>query len=350
MKPKYALSWIFLAILTVQLALFIVLKKEKVDLLLKRDKISFEQLKASDKAIIYKNLDTYLSEHFPYKNEYIGFSNYVTKGLLGYNNANQQVIWSRDNWLFYNATRYDEKGINEFYGYHKLTPAELQKIKQNIQTIRDWCWRNGILFEVMICPNKHSIYPEKLPAYLHQFMPNSQLSQITSYDSSILDLRGLLLDNKKKSKLDLYYQTDTHWNQYGAFLAVQALSQRLVKKYPQLKYLNAQGKIMADYKEKDLANMLGLNGCLPSTEAQLFFSGVPKQKIPHLVIVHDSFLHAMTPSLEKVFSKISPKFIFEAGLLSPEILLKEKADVFVIELVERYKLALCGDIHPDFYK
>jgi hypothetical protein len=58
----------------------------------------------------------------------------------------------------------------------------------------------------------------------------------------------------------------------------------------------------------------------------------------------------MTPSLEKVFSKISPKYIFESGLLSPEILLKEKADVFVIELVERYKMSLCGDIHPDFYK
>jgi hypothetical protein len=47
---------------------------------------------------------------------------------------------------------------------------------------------------------------------------------------------------------------------------------------------------------------------------------------------------------------VSPKFIFNEGLLTPEILLREKADVFVIELVERYKTALIGDLHPDYYK
>lgn len=350
MKLKYTLTWIFLAVLSVQFVLFFLLKKEKVDVLLKRDKISFEQLRSSTKETVFHHVDAYLTDHFPYKNKYIGLSNYLTKGILGNNNANQKVIWSPSNWLFYNATLNDDLGINEFYGYHELSATELDKIKTNVQTIRDWCQRHGILFEVILCPNKHSIYPEKLPPYLRKYVSKSQLSQILQNDASIIDLRKVLLRKKKTSPLDLYYPTDTHWNQYGAFLAVKELTQKLAKNYPELRGFDAKASRQINHKEMDLANMLGLNSVLRSSEAHLLFSGLPKQKIPHLVIVHDSFLHAMTPSLEKVFSKISPKYIFESGLLSPEILLKEKADVFVIELVERYKMSLCGDIHPDFYQ
>jgi hypothetical protein len=58
----------------------------------------------------------------------------------------------------------------------------------------------------------------------------------------------------------------------------------------------------------------------------------------------------MMPSLEKIFNKITSKTYSTDGLLSPEILLKENVDVYIIELVERYKGVLLGDIHPDFYK
>jgi hypothetical protein len=350
MKLKYSLTWIFIAVLLVQIFLFFFLKREKVDMLLKRDKISFEQLLSSTKEMVYKNLEAYFSDHFPNKNKFIGLSNYLFKGILGYNNANQKVIWSPNNWLFYNATNNDDLGINEFYGYQELTAMELDKIKTNIQTIRNWCQRNDILFEVILCPNKHSIYPEKLPPYLKNYVPKSQLSQILKKDSSLINLYDVFLKKKKISPVDLYYATDTHWNQYGAFLAVKELSNNLAVKLPNLRVFDAKANLQINHKEMDLANMLGLNSVLRSSEAHLLYAGPPKQKIPHLVIVHDSFLHAMTPSLNKVFSRISPKHIFESGLLSPEILLKEKADVFVIELVERYKMSLCGDIHPDFYK
>ena len=104
------------------------------------------------------------------------------------------------------------------------------------------------------------------------------------------------------------------------------------------------------YREMDLANMIGLNGYFPRSDVHLSFTKVPSQRIPHLMIVHDSFLHSMMPSLEKIFHKITSKSYSTDGLLSPEILLRENVDVFIIELVERYKGVLLVDIHPDFYK
>jgi hypothetical protein len=201
----------------------------------------------------------------------------------------------------------------------------------------------------LICPNKHSIYPENLPYSYQNQGQKSQLNQIVSHDTSIINLIKTLRDSKKSNK-ELYYRWDTHWNQYGAYLAVKEIVHRLQNKFPYLKPFNAETNQLTTYKEMDLANMIGLNGYFPTSDSQLSFTKVPARKIPHLMIVHDSFLHPMMPSLEKIFHKITSKTYTTDGFLSPEILLRENVDVFMIELVERYKGVLLGDIHPDFYK
>jgi alginate O-acetyltransferase complex protein AlgJ len=349
MKMKYFLTWAFLFFLSMQLILFFALKKEKVDSILKREKITLSNLGQLENKKVFQHLDGYFSDHFPFKNKFIAQSNWLFKGVFHETNANSQVLWGKNEWLFYNATINDEKGINEAFGYKALTTSELQKIKRNVQTIKKWCEGNDIHFELLICPNKHSIYPEYLPDSYQNQGPKSQLNQIVTYDPSILNLIKKLRDSKKTNK-ELYYRYDTHWNQYGAYLAVKEIVHRLQKKYPFIKPFEAEISQVKKYREMDLANMIGLNGFFQTSDLQLAFSKVPAQRIPHLMIVHDSFFHSMEPSLEKIFNKISSKTYFTDGLLSPEILLREKVDVYIIELVERYKGVLLGDIHPDFYK
>jgi hypothetical protein len=41
--------------------------------------------------------------------------------------------------------------------------------------------------------------------------------------------------------------------------------------------------------------------------------------------------------------------LYTDGIPSPSYLLENKPDVFIIELVERYKEILTNDIHADFY-
>ncbi len=344
---KYLLTWAFISFVSLHLLLFFVLKKEKIDSILKRDKATFPELKAEEP--FYPRLEAYIADHFPAKNSYVAQSNYLTKGILGAANAKSQVLWGSQHWLFYNATINDDRGLNEAYGYRAFTKAELAKIAQNIQTIRNWCERHQIAFELLLCPNKHSVYPEYLPMPYAQTAQQSQLDQIYDAVPQLIPLKKRLL-HAKNQRFDLYYRQDTHWNKLGAYLAVKALQEKLQSSFHFLQPFAAQPFFDKHHKEMDLANMFGLNGCLPYRNVGLLYTKKPKKKIPHLVIVHDSFLNNMLPSLKHLFTKVSPKFIFNEGLLSPEILLREKADVFVIELVERYKTALIGDLHPDYYK
>ena len=68
------------------------------------------------------------------------------------------------------------------------------------------------------------------------------------------------------------------------------------------------------------------------------------------MIVNDSFIDAIYPGLNELFSKITTRQLFNDGIPSPEILLKERPDVLIIELTERYKELLTWDIHPDYFK
>jgi hypothetical protein len=332
-----------------QLIFFSVLKKEKIDSILKREKITLSHLGHLENKNVYQQLDAYVSDHFPFKNQFIAQSNWLFKGVFREANANNQVLWGENDWLFYNATINDENGMNEAFGYKALTIRELKKIIRNIHTIKNWCNRNHIYFELMICPNKHSIYPENLPGSYQNQQQKSQLNQLVSYDPSIVNLIKTLRKSKK-TNTELYYRWDTHWNQYGAYLAVKELTHRLQNKYPFIKSFDAKINQVTTHREMDLANMIGLNGYFQTTDVHLSFTKVPTQRIPKLMIVHDSFLHSMMPSLEKIFHNITSKPYSTDGLLSPEILLREHVDVYIIELVERYKGVLLGDIHPDFYK
>jgi hypothetical protein len=349
MKMKYFLTWTFLFFLTTQLFLFFAFKKEDVDPILKRKKITLSNLGHLEDKTVFQHLDGYFSDHFPFKNNFIAQSNWLFKGLFHEANANSQVLWGKHDWLYYNATINDERGVNEAFGYKALTTSELQKIKRNFHTIENWCNKHQISFELLICPNKHSVYPENLPNSYQNQGQKSQLNQIVTYDPSILNLIKTLKDSKKTNR-ELYYRYDTHWNKYGAYLAVKEIVHRLQNKFPYLKPFEAETNQLTTYKEMDLANMIGLNGYFPTSDSQLSFTKVPARRIPHLMIVHDSFLHPMMPSLEKIFHKITSKTYTTDGFLSPEILLRENVDVFMIELVERYKGVLLGDIHPDFYK
>ena len=299
---------------------------------------------------ILKKWYHYVEDHFPFKNDYIKQSN-LSKGLwFNSFNVKNKVVIGKNNWLFYNATVFDETGLNEFAGFDSWKPEQLNKIVENINTINRWCNNNNIQFEVMICPNKQTIYPEYLPRiYLNKY--NSRLTQLTNTLPEIINLETILKTSKKENpKQLLYYKTDTHWNSYGALLATKELRKRLIAKFPYIDDLSCSIKDSVINHGLDLANVIGLNTVYSDSVPIIKYKNSESQKIPHLLIVHDSFLFSLNPSLNQLFTKVTPSFLYNGGFLSPQIILENKTDVFIIELVERYKDVLTGDIHPDFYK
>ena len=80
----------------------------------------------------------------------------------------------------------------------------------------------NIEFFLVIAPNKNSIYEEKLPYSLSK--QQTKIDQLKAHLKSklnfdLIDLRPTLITHKAKGLL--FLKTDTHWNEYGAFLGYQ---------------------------------------------------------------------------------------------------------------------------------
>lgn len=79
----------------------------------------------------------------------------------------------------------------------------------------------------VLAPNKHTIYPEHLPGWLEPG-PRQRSPQALDMAAQVLtpaplDLRDVLGAARAQTDVALYHRTDTHWNEYGAARALQAV-------------------------------------------------------------------------------------------------------------------------------
>lgn len=347
---KNSVAFVFLFAIFFNFLFFFILKHEKEDTIGNKAKAPFPKYDSIGIKGFMKNFDNHFIDYFPFKYNYISFSNLLRAKVFYSLNSSNSVITGRNNWLFYNACIFDSVGMNEYVGYNKWDNKQLNKVICNLNAIDNWCKKNNIKFELIICPNKQSIYSEYLPkCYMKK--ENNRYDQLMESLPNLINLKKIFLNYKKESKQLLYYETDTHWNLFGAYLATKELFKKLKPSFPKINNFNQisiHDSIV--FHGFDLANMLAVKNFYYDIYTDIRFLQKNDNKIPHLVIVHDSYLGYMEPSLNQLFTKITPRDLYSNGIPSPEYLINNKTDVFVIELVERYKELLTWDIHPDYYK
>ena len=346
---KNSLIILYIIFVLFNFVFFLYLKQEREDTIANQDNVPFPVYDSAGIDTYMKNIDKYYVDNFPFKYNYISFSNILKAKVFHSLNSSNNVIVGKSGWLFYNACVSDDLGMNEYSGYNKWDQDQLSKVARNIRTIERWCSAHQIKFELIICPNKQSIYNEYLPAYYKKRSDN-RYDQLISVLPNTINIKKIFLDFRKKTNLPLYFKTDTHWNYFGAYLACNELNKKLNPQFPLKKFNQISLKSYSVNRGFDLANMLALKDNYTDFMDSVGFKKPATYKIPHLVIVHDSYLTAMEPSLNYMFAKITQRHLYNDGMPTPEFLLNSKADVFVIELVERYKELLTKDIPADFYK
>lgn len=191
--------------------------------------------------------------------------NYVVYKLFNRSMNESQVIAGKDNFFFLgngfaaiiDKTKgsfvYDRKGIDRW----------ITKVKQ----LQDWYEEQGIKFILVVAPNKHTVYNDKLPNSISykedetitDFIVKASLNK----NIHILNLKQAL--REKKYDRQLFFHTDTHWNHCGALVGyintIDYLNTIYGKNYRQVNYtvndiqLNPGG---------DLTNFLKINHLLSS--------------------------------------------------------------------------------------
>lgn len=266
-------------------------------------------------------------------------------------------------WLVYTA----ENDIDDYQKIGLFSEEQLVQFRQNLDALSAAYAARGIDLIVVVVPNKNTIYPERVPARIPVLGNDSRLDQVIAHlqangSEQIVDLRPALLAAKQERQI--YYATDTHWNDYGAYLAYAALLEQAgMEPRPASDF----DPVTRELGLLDLSDNIGAT-LLPESKIQfaprfdlrasyknlnlggrrLMFSYNPDETLPDLVIYYDSFFFNVIPLLGEHFHHgLYVQNYTGSGLWDLTWVDEQEPDVVIIEFAERYLHDLPDFIDPN---
>ena len=305
--------------------------------------------------------EAYFGDHFGFRNRLIHWER-QWKWQFFHDARAMITIIGKDGWLYFS----DGRTVDDIRGTHPFSDAELDAWRTLLTGRRDWLAKRGIRYLFVLPPDKHTIYSEHLPDWLQQPGRHGRrvdqfLAHMRSHsDVPVLDLREALFDAKMKEAI--YEQTDSHWNDAGAFAAYQ----RIVREVSALG-IPATAVARANFHDTrtdepggDLAVMLGLENRLIEKQRTLLTALppllpldspadpnlIPKKWVPgteprvsvypsasgKVVMFRDSFGIALTKFFGYSFNRVV--YVWQEHWDKPFIE-RERPDIVIDELLER---------------
>ncbi len=274
------------------------------------------------------------------------------------------VLIGRDDWLYFLGE--DGRSLDRHYrGMLPMSDAEIAAVVTELRRRQRFLAALGIAYVVTIIPEKYTIYPEHLPSWVvrtDQPTPLERLTAAISADGSVrfVDLRAPLATAKLGKRV--YYATDSHWNMQGAAVAYSAITREIESALPRGRlttiapaalppYIAGVDVFSGDlarfvglpprYREPDLAPLSKVLAD-PSarcgkridagTDEGFEIYACDRPGLPRAVMYRDSMAIPLVPLLSENFRRI---VYVSARRLDPTLILREKPDVVIEEMVER---------------
>ena len=305
--------------------------------------------------------EAYFNDQFGFRKRLIYWLSLTKVRALGVSPI-PKVIFGRSRWLFYG-----DSDIPYFRAVKPLTPAQLADWQMRLEERQRWLAGRGIPYLVVIAPLKSTIYPEYMPRAYNRISTVSRLDQLIAHleahsNLTVIDLRAAILDEKTRHQV--FYRTDTHWNNRGSYVGYTQIMKALGRWFPQLEAVPLSAFEEFHYSEpgRDLALLLGMRPYFwdryvdlklikpglahelspPPPAGELATSGPdilfehPDKRLPRAVMFRDSYATWLIPLLSENFSHILYSWQYT---LDHEIVERERPDVVIQELVERALMA-----------
>lgn len=354
------------------------------DLSEKRRLASFPEWEWSQRSLrsFPVRFDAYFQDHFAGRRQLIRWNSLVGVRWLGMTptslatqqgaqlvgeklaGASTNVVAGKQGWLFFTGSRV----IDDYRCVTPFTRDQLAAWAETLAARRRWLESQGIQFLLVVAPNKHTIYPEQLPRSINRLRDQSRLDQLLAELARqpgfpVLDLREPLRQAKRTERC--YHVTDTHWNDYGAWIAYTEIMRALAHGRPELQpWERARFDLCkADRPGGDLAIMLGLQDLVreewydmvprgprsatiepqSSDQPERLVTVHPVRSLPRAVVFRDSYFGAVQPFFSEHFSRAvySWTYDFEADLIE-----QERPQIVVQEILERSFMGLDPENPP----
>lgn len=215
----------------------------------------FPDLDTCDLENISKYTESFLIDQISIRNRMIRLYNKLNVFVFRSSPVSIKAFAGKEDWYFFSGEE-----LKTYTGAELFTNDELISFKKElIKRIKIAQEHNGKLL-IAIVPNKANIYPEFMPDHLVRSNNGGYGMQMMYYlkrnNLPVIDLYEPLL--KGKTICPLYYKTDNHWNNAGAFVAANAILQEISKYYPSIKNMSKEEYPISKIKENagDIAKML----------------------------------------------------------------------------------------------
>jgi alginate O-acetyltransferase complex protein AlgJ len=169
--------------------------------------------------------EAWFNDHFGFRRCLVMWHSKMAWSLFQDKNS-RSVLEGEDGWLYIT----EPWMIEHFRGAIQFTDADLQAWQKLLEHRRDWLAARGIKFLFIVAPDKQTVYPEHLPPWLKNLGGRTKMDQFYDYMKKhstveVLDVRPRIIAGKTNAVT--YMKTDTHWNQFGSFLACEEIVGRM---------------------------------------------------------------------------------------------------------------------------
>lgn len=301
-----------------------------------------------------KDFDSWFNDHYGLRENFISINSNIHLNIFK-DSPNYNVITGKNNWLFYGK----ENSVEYFQGKNLYSVEQLHHIAYVLNNRQKDLKQKGIDFVIILSPNKETIYNEYYKSGIHNISGITKTDQFVDFMKNhstikVIDLRETLLQSKGKD--DLYYKTDSHWNQYGAFFGAK----KIISEIKKIGYNNINDLDLNDYnivnKDKitqgDLLNIIGATKYKEYNEIEFsnknrdgfkyiktnefdFKTENENKELPTAVMFRDSFATNLVPFMSRSFKEIRYNWMFR-NRFDMKIIEEEKPNLVIIEAVERY--------------
>lgn len=212
------------------------------------------------------DLGKWFGDNFGFRNELVKLYANVSTKLFNIS-SNSQVEIGKDGWYFYT----NDSNLGLVSGEYPLSKEEVEDIVVNQQQIGDKLKQQGIQYVLLMTPSKATVYPEKIKSgnYSIEKTAIDTISSAIEENSDVMvhSLKPALLNEREKQQV--YFKTDTHWNEVGAYTGYCDIVNYLRKQnlistecaevdFVESEYIGEFGRMLGD------ATMLGTEKTLSS--------------------------------------------------------------------------------------
>ena len=274
------------------------------------------------------------------------------------------TIQGQKGWAFYDSAKVpDGYTLVDYFGKVRFTEAEMKRMAEGITKARDYYEKRGIKYYLIIAPNKEGLYSEYMPSHLQgdRVSDKSRMDLAVEYlqkhtDVNVINFREVLTASKHKYGVNLYYPGDSHWNEVGAYVAFEKLSETLsldgirgIPRKPLRKeMIGLKGFYSSDLNrlggDEDISYSVdflsGKEGKAVVSLDNRFFEVWENPKAPvkkTVLMIRDAFGLALMPYLDKTFAKnVFAHNRYNKRHELDRLVDEYKPDIMIEEMVERY--------------